>query len=56
MAADEIIDFISDKMSLQDLKEALHQDRGGQRNWFERDIRQTHADSPRSAALPNRTC
>ena len=32
MTADEIIDFISEKMTLQHRKEAQHQERGGQRN------------------------
>eukprot|EP00670_Eutreptiella_braarudii_P004576 CAMPEP_0174305326 /NCGR_PEP_ID=MMETSP0809-20121228/61343_1 /TAXON_ID=73025 ORGANISM="Eutreptiella gymnastica-like, Strain CCMP1594" /NCGR_SAMPLE_ID=MMETSP0809 /ASSEMBLY_ACC=CAM_ASM_000658 /LENGTH=58 /DNA_ID=CAMNT_0015411781 /DNA_START=1419 /DNA_END=1595 /DNA_ORIENTATION=+ len=31
-------------MTLQHRNEAHHQDRGGQRNWVQRDVRQTDAD------------
>ena len=44
MTVDEIIDFISEKMTLQHSKEAQHQDRGGKRNWQLRDVWQTDAD------------
>ena len=44
ITADEIIDFISEKMTLQHRKEAQHQDRGGERNWQPRDVRQMDAE------------
>ena len=44
ITADEIIDYIREKMTLQPRKEAQHEDRGGQRNGAKRDVRQTDAD------------
>ena len=49
MTADETIDFISKMMTLQHRKEAQHQDRGGQRNWQPRDVRQTDAGAANHA-------
>ena len=53
MTADEISDFISHKITLQHRKEAQHQERGGQRNWQPRDVRQTDADAAEPATPPN---
>ena len=44
MTADEIIDLVSDKMTLQHRKEAQHQEPGSQRSWQPRNVRQTDAD------------
>ena len=49
MTADEIINFISEKMTLQHRKEAEHQDLIAQRNWQPRDVWQIHADAAEPA-------
>ena len=51
MTADQIIDFISEKLTLQHRKDAQYQDGGGQRNWQPRDVRQTDANVAQSAIL-----
>ena len=45
MTADEIIDFISEKMTPQHRKEAQHHDRESKQNWQRQDVRQTDADA-----------
>ena len=49
MTTDEIIDYISEKMTLQHCKEGQHQDRGGQPNWQQGATRQTDADVAETA-------
>ena len=49
MPADEIIYFISKKMTLQHRKEAQHQDRGGERSWQLKDFWQMAADVTETA-------
>ena len=44
MTADETNDFITQRMTLQRCKEGQHQDRGGQRNWPPREVRQAYAE------------
>ena len=52
MTADDIIDFISEKMTIKHRNEAQHQDRGGQRNWVPRHVRQTDAEIADTSATP----